>query len=147
MMKAATTTISTAIATLLYARANRDDLQRLRSSHAQCCSKQTRPTATLRFVLLAVLSAALLLGESDAMPQLVQRFESERYTQHARADPDATFHLAVGLHVHDFDALERKLWQVSNPQYVTVRCLISATASACACSLLFSILTHVRLHS
>lgn len=76
-------------------------------------------TQPLAFFLLLLQLLGLLMGESDALPQHQQRFASDSYAKHARADPDVEFHLAIGLHVHDFDTLERKLWHVSDPRYVS----------------------------
>lgn len=81
-------------------------------------SSLVRMTHSLAFFLLLLQFLGLLMGESDALPQHQQRFASDSYAKHARADPDAEFHLAIGLHVRDFDALERKLWHVSDPRYV-----------------------------
>lgn len=94
------------------------------SSNTPRVSRLSSPIRVLLpLTSLPLLLLGLMLGESDALPQHQQRFLSDSYAKQVRADPDAEFHLAIGLHVRDFDALERKLWHVSDPRYVT--CFLS----------------------
>ncbi|TYZ59201.1 hypothetical protein PybrP1_007134 [[Pythium] brassicae (nom. inval.)] len=65
----------------------------------------------------ATLLAALGATSSPAHAQTQQRrFLSDTFAARTRASPAATFHLALGLRAADFDALERRLWDVSDPR-------------------------------
>uniref|UniRef100_K3WQD7 subtilisin n=1 Tax=Globisporangium ultimum (strain ATCC 200006 / CBS 805.95 / DAOM BR144) TaxID=431595 RepID=K3WQD7_GLOUD len=70
-------------------------------------------------LLLGVLGAESVdaaLQHPPSRQQHGRRFLSDAYVQGERADPNALFQLTIGLHVHDFAALERRLWHVSSPQ-------------------------------
>lgn len=99
-------------------------LYRPSRSSRHCSPPVCTTTPPLVLLLTVLLLEMLVMGESDALPQHQQRFASDSYAQQARADPDAAFYLAIGLHVRNFDALERKLWHVSDPQYVALFLLV-----------------------
>lgn len=66
--------------------------------------------------MVAVAAMAALSGRAQALQQA--SFESDLYTRGQRAKADEDFVLVLGLQMADFEALESRFWDVSDPMYV-----------------------------
>lgn len=69
-------------------------------------------------LVAAVFTAVAGLIAARAAEATTAAFASDLYERAGRADPDDVVPLVVGLRADDFDALERRLWQVADPTYV-----------------------------
>lgn len=66
-------------------------------------------------LLAAVVAIAALSDSAQALQQA--SFESDLYTRGQRAKADEDFVLVLGLQMADFESLESRFWDVSDPRY------------------------------
>lgn len=68
---------------------------------------------------LVLAALAAMVAQSDSAQALQQAsFESDLYTRGQRAKADEDFVLVLGLQMADFESLESRFWDVSDPKYV-----------------------------